>query len=296
MQRSKHFRMHRIGISGWTYAGWRGRFYPPGLAQRRELEFASREFDTIEINGTHYSLQRPSSFELWREQTPDGFVFSIKGSRFITHMKQLRNVETALANFFASGVLALREKLGPFLWQLPPRMKFDAERMESFLTQLPRDTHEASRLAKRHDDKVSGRSFTAPGGDRELRHCVEPRHEGFMVPEFFKLLRKHKMAFVFSDSGGRWPWAEDLTADFVYARLHGSEELYSSSYTDGQLDWWASRLQLWMQRKQPADAKLVTPHPARGLRVTDTYVYFDNDAKVQAPGDARRLRERLAGH
>ena len=284
--------MFRIGISGWTYKGWRGVFYPPGVTQKRELAHASRIFNSIEINGTHYSLQRPSSFESWREETPDDFLFSIKGSRFITHMKKLRDVNEALANFFASGILALREKLGPFLWQLPPNFGFNAQRLETFFTLLPRDTHSAARLAKKHTAKLKYGSYTKPDGDRRLRHCMEVRHVSFMVPEFFALLRHHDVAFVFADTAGKWPYAEDLTADFVYVRLHGAEQLYVSGYSDPELDWWAARLRHWSRGGQPKDARLVTPHSRVGIK--DLFVYFDNDAKVKAPFDAQRLNERLA--
>ena len=286
--------MFRIGISGWTYKGWRGIFYPKGLPQKRELEHASRAFNSIEINGTHYSLQRPTSFIAWREGTPAGFVFSVKGSRFITHMKKLRDVDTALANFFASGVLALGEKLGPLLWQLPPQLAFNPERLDKFLGALPRDTAAAARLAKRHDERLNGRSWTRPGPRRPLQHCLEVRHPTFLVPEFFRLLRRHNVAFVFADTAGKWPYAEDLTADFVYIRLHGSEQLYVSGYRDAELDWWAARMQFWARGAQPADAKLVTAPPRRRPKIRDVFVYFDNDAKVHAPFDAARLRERVA--
>lgn len=284
--------MFRIGISGWTYKGWRGVFYPPQVTQKRELAHASRIFNSIEINGTHYSLQRPSSFESWREETPDDFLFSIKGSRFITHMKKLRDVEEALANFFASGILALREKLGPFLWQLPPNFGFHPQRLETFFALLPRDTRSAARLAKKHTAKLKHGSYTKPGGDRRLRHCMEVRHTSFMVPEFFALLRRHHIAFVFADTAGKWPYAEDLTADFVYVRLHGAEQLYVSGYTDPELDWWAARLRQWSRGEQPKDVRIVTPHSR--VCIKDLFVYFDNDAKVKAPFDAQRLNERLA--
>ena len=146
----------RIGISGWTYGGWRRNFYPPGLRHSDELHYASREFDTIEINGTHYSLQHPDSFARWRDQTPGGFIFAVKGSRFITHLKQLRDIETPLANFFASGVLRLEEKMGPFLWQFSPRFRFDRDRLEPFFALLPRDTEAAAVLARRHDHRLTG--------------------------------------------------------------------------------------------------------------------------------------------
>ena len=283
--------MHRIGISGWTYAGWRGVFYPEKLPHKEELAHASRLFNSIEINGTHYSLQRPASFESWYAATPKAFVFSIKGSRFITHMKKLRGVEEALANFYASGVLALREKLGPFLWQLPPNLRFDRERIERFLDLLPRTTRAAARLAKRHGSVLKHGAFTKADEDRPLRHCMEVRHASFMVPEFIAILRRQKVAFVFADTAGKWPYSEDLTSDFVYIRLHGAEQLYVSGYSDAELDWWAARIRHWRRGGQAGDAKLITPHRKRTIR--DIYVYFDNDAKVKAPFDALRLRERL---
>src|SRR5436309_14518906 len=150
----------RIGISGWRYPGWRGKFYPKDLPQHRELEFASKTFNSVEINGTFYSLQLPSSYKRWQGATPRNFVFAVKGGRFITHMKKLRDVETPLANFFASGVLALRKKLVPILWQLPPSLVFNAARLNDFFDLLPRNTRDAARLAKKHDDKVKARAFT----------------------------------------------------------------------------------------------------------------------------------------
>src|SRR4051812_17787562 len=208
--------MYRVGISGWNYKGWRGRFYPKGLPQREELEFASRAFNSIEINGSFYSMQRPSSYRSWHERTPAGFLFSIKGARFITHMKKLKGVESALANFFASGVLCLREKLGPFLWQLPPNLGFNAERLEEFFVQLPRDTIAAARIARGHDERFNGRTWTEAEVKLPLRHCLEVRHPTFLQPAFFELLRRHNITFVFADTAGKWPYAEDLTGDFGY--------------------------------------------------------------------------------
>src|SRR5438309_267068 len=283
----------RIGISGWTYGAWRGSFYPSGLRHSAELSYASRQDDTIEINGTHYSLQRPDSFARWHEATPDGFVFAVKGSRFITHLKQLRDVKTPLANFFASGVLRLEQKLGPFLWQFSPRFRFDAARLEHFFALLPRDTQTAAALAERHDERLSGRAWTRTECRRELRHAIEIRHPSFRDPAFVALLRRHRIAFVFADSVA-WPYAEDLTADFVYLRLHGSEELYTSGYSDEALDHWAARIKLWARGLEPNDARLIDPdtRPAPdGPR--DVFAYFDNDAKVRAPVDARSLRARL---
>src|SRR5712672_694968 len=181
----------RIGISGWRYGGWRGSFYPRELRQKDELSYASRHVDTIEINGTHYSLQHPDSFARWHDETPEGFVFAVKGSRFITHMKQLRDIETPLANFFASGVLRLEEKLGPFLWQFSPRFRFDPARLDHFLALLPRDTETAAALTERHDHRLSGRAWTRTERRRELRHAIEIRHSSFLDPTFVALLRRH---------------------------------------------------------------------------------------------------------
>jgi uncharacterized protein YecE (DUF72 family) len=284
----------RIGISGWNYGGWRGSFYPSGLHPSDELAYASRQVDTIEINGTHYSLQRPDSFARWHDETPEGFVFAVKGSRFITHLKQLRDIETPLANFFASGVLRLEEKLGPFLWQFSPRFRFDPARLDHFFTLLPKDTETAADLAERHDQRLSGHAWTRTKARRELRHTIEIRHPSFLDPAFVALLRRHRIALVFADSV-TWPYAEDVTADFVYLRLHGSEELYASGYSDEALDHWAARIKLWARGLEPNDARLIAPEtrtPRHNAR--DVYVYFDNDAKVRAPVDARSLRAKLA--
>ena len=283
----------RVGISGWTYGGWRGTFYPRELRHSDELAYASRQVDTIEINGTHYSLQRPDSFAKWREETPDGFAFAVKGSRYITHLKRLREIETPLANFFASGVLRLEEKIGPFLWQLSPRFRFDRETLDRYLSLLPRDTEAAATLARNHDQRLAGRSWTRTERKRDLRHAIEIRHKSFLDAEFVNLLRQHDVALVFADSVA-WPYAEDLTSDFVYLRFHGSEELYASGYSDEALDHWAARIKLWSRGLAPNDARLIAPElsPPR-RRARDVFVYFDNDAKVRAPFDARSLKAKL---
>jgi uncharacterized protein YecE (DUF72 family) len=283
----------RIGISGWRYAGWRGKFYPEGLAQKRELAYAASRFDTIEINGSFYSLQRPESYSRWHDEVPDDFVFAVKGSRYITHMRRLAGVETALANFFASGVLALESKLGPLLWQLPPTMKFDRERLAAFFDLLPRDTAAASRLASKHDARVAGRTHLAAGAKRKLRHAVEVRHESFACPELIDLLRSRRIALVVADTAGRWPLMEDVTADFVYVRLHGDKELYASGYSPRALGQWAERIRAWLDGGEVAHARTVSPRPPRRRTHRDVYVYFDNDAKVHAPFDALRLAGRL---
>jgi len=235
----------RIGISGWRYPGWRGKFYPKGLPHRRELEYASHAFNSVEVNGSFYSLQRPSSYQRWYAETPDDFLFAVKGGRFITHMKKLRDIEVPLANFFASGVLALREKLGPILWQLPPNLAWDEQRLSEFFKLLPRNTREAANLGKKHDNKLKARAWTRISISRRIRYAIEVRHDSFMTPEFFALLRKHNIAFVFADTAGKWPYAEDLTADFIYIRLHGAEKLYASGYNDKMLRWWANRIKHW---------------------------------------------------
>ena len=281
-----------IGISGWTYPPWRGVFYPKKLPHRLELEFAGRVFNSIEINGSFYSLQRPSSYQRWYADTPSGFVFSVKGARFITHMKKLRDVEAPLANFFASGVLCLREKLGPILWQFPPNFGWNKDRFSAFFDLLPRDTTTAAKLARKHDDKLKAGAWTKADGASPIRHCVEIRHPTFMVPEFFDLIRQHNIAFVFADTAGKWPYAEDITADFVYCRLHGAEQLYVSGYTDKEIEWWANRVEHWRKGKQPRDAKLVSGGNANAGK-RDVFVYFDNDAKVHAPFNAKTLAEKL---
>ena len=284
----------RIGISGWRYAGWRGKFYPKGLAQRRELEYASRVFNSIEINGSFYSLQLPSSYQRWHNDTPKDFLFSVKGPRYITHMKRLRDVKAPLANFFASGVLALGDKLGPILWQFPPQFQWKMSRFVDFFQLLPRNSSEAVTLARQHDEKLKAPPFLQTDGSRDLRYAVEIRHSSFMTPEFFDLLREENIAFVFADTAGKWPYAEDLTADFAYVRLHGDTELYVSGYSDSAIAWWAKRMGSWRKNRQPPDAKLITPTPtSRTRKGSDLFVYFDNDAKVHAPFDAQRLTRRL---
>lgn len=279
----------RIGISGWRYKGWRGVFYPAKLPQRRELEFASREFSTIEINGSFYSLQRPESFAQWKAETPDDFVFSLKGSRYITHLRRLRDLDKPLANFFAQGLLQFEEKLGPILWQFPPNFKYDRVKFKAFFGRLPHTTGEAAKVARRHDDWMDERSVTHAGDDRTLRHCVEIRNESFVVPEFVDLLREHDVGLVVADTV-EWPLLMDVTTDFVYCRLHGSEQLYASGYTDAALGKWAERVTAWAQGGESPDGKFAHSERSR-QKPRDVYVYFDNDAKVRAPYDAKKLRD-----
>jgi uncharacterized protein YecE (DUF72 family) len=284
----------RIGISGWRYAPWRGVFYPEKLQQRRELEFASGVFPTIEINGSFYSLQSPKSWKTWHDETLPGFVFAVKGPRYITHLLRLREYETALANFLASGVLQLGSKLGPMLWQFPPNFRFDEERFENFFTHLPKDTDTALELARKRDrSRMSGRTALPAQPNRRLRHAVEIRHESFRDDAFVRLLRRHDVALVVADTAGRWPLLEDVTADFVYIRLHGDEELYVSGYTDETLDMWARRIDAWSRGAEPDDARKASSLKPRRRASRDVYCYFDNDAKVHAPFDAQTLTMKL---
>lgn len=279
----------RIGISGWRYPPWRGSFYPKGLRQDDELAYASSHLSVIEINGSFYSLQRPESYAAWYDATPKGFVFTNKANRFITHTLRLRDAGKPLANVLASGVFALREKLGPFLWQLPPNFKFDADRLEGFLSLLPHDTEAALALARGHEARMDDRAFLTIDRKRKLRHAIEVRHESFMDPAFIALLRKYKVALVVADTAGKWPYMEDVTADFMYLRLHGDAELYASGYSDAALAHWSERIRAWTTGGQPDDAVLAsskTP-PKRAQR--DLYCFFDNDIKVHAPYDAQKL-------
>ena len=269
----------RVGISGWRYPAWRGDFYPKGLAQRRELAYAAEHLTSIEINGSFYSLQRPTSYAAWRAEATavrEDFVFAVKGGRFVTHMKRLKDVEAPLANFFASGVLALGPTFGPVLWQLPENLRFDAHVLDAFLAGLPRTTVAAAELAERHDDKVrQDRLLTTAEDDRPLHHAMEFRSRSFATPEATEVLRHHGVATVLADTAGRWPKVDEDTGPIRYVRLHGDKELYASGYTDRSLDDWAEKGRVWSAAGQ------------------DVFVYFDNDMKGHAPHDAMRLIERL---
>jgi uncharacterized protein YecE (DUF72 family) len=267
----------RIGISGWKYPPWRGVFYPEGLRQAAELSFASRAFSTIELNGSFYSLQRPQSYRAWHDATPDDFVFAVKGGRYITHMKRLRDVNSALANFFASGLLCLGRKLGPILWQLPPRFRFDRDVLRAFFDLLPRTAREIAKLARQHDSRLLGRSqVETTSEDFRVRHALEVRHESFLDPRYVELLRDYGVASCVADSAGLYPVIDEPTADFAYVRLHGAKELYVSGYSPAELRAWAKRIRKWLCRQE-------------------VFVYFDNDVKVHAPFDARNLALILAG-
>ena len=265
-----------IGTSGWTYASWRGAFYPDGLRHKDELAYIADRLSSVEINGSFYSLQRPESYLRWRASTPDEFVLAVKGGRFITHMKKLADVEVPLSNFFASGTLALGDKLGPVLWQLPPSLGLDEDRLKHFFELLPRTTAAAVDLAEGHDGRVNGRAWLQTDRDRPLRHALEVRHSSFLAPAFLDLLEHHDIAVVVADTAGRWPLIREVTSDFAYVRLHGDTELYTSGYSVRALDDWADLIRSWARE---------------GI---DVHVYFDNDAQGWAPIDAVKLSQRLA--
>lgn len=283
----------RIGIAGWRYDEWRGTFYPEDLAQRRELEFASRRLNSIELNGTFYSTQRPQSFQQWSNDTPDDFVFSIKGSQFITHIRKIENVETALANFLAQGLLRLGKKLGPILWQFPPNFSIDLPRLEDFFKLLPRTQKQAATYARQRDEWMASRSWLEVEEDLPLHHAVEIRHKSFAIPEYVSLLRENNIALVVADSV-KWPCLMDVTADIVYCRLHGSEKLYASGYTADAIDVWARRVIAWSRGEEVTDGKRIHPGPGPNRDERDVFVYFDNDVKVRAPFDAQSLSKRIA--
>lgn len=281
----------RIGVSGWTYTPWRGNFYPVGLPQKRELAFAAAAFNALEINGTFYGMQRPSSFLAWAAAVPADFLFAVKGPRFITHMKRLRDCDGPLANFYASGLPALGRTLGPVLWQLPPTLRFDPAQLESFFRLLPRTPAETVTLARRHDHRLRAPAWLEAEALPPLRHALEIRHDSFRDPAFIELLRRFDIALVIADTVD-WPCLMDLTADFVYCRLHGSEELYNSAYTDAQIESWAARIEAWSSGGSMTDGHFVTA-ATRDRVPRDVFLFFDNTDKLHAPEDARRLMRRL---
>lgn len=278
----------RVGISGWRFPPWRQVFYPKGLIQKDELHFASRQVNSIEINGSFYATQSPQSYKKWYAETPDDFVFSVKGPRYITHIRRLKDIKLPLANFYASGVLHLQEKLGPMLWQFPPNFIFHEDRLEEFFKLLPRDFKSAVKLAQQSDRYEPDYPESAVRSNLKLRHSIEIRNHSFENPFFIQLLKKYNVALVFADTAGRWPYMEDVTSDFVYLRLHGDEELYTSGYGDEMLKWWSERVKAWSTGKKPEHSfELIEQSPNK--KDTDVYVYFDNDVKVHAPFDAQKL-------
>ena len=281
-----------VGISGWTYAPWRSTFYPNSLPQKSELQYASTQLPTIEINGSFYSLQKPKSYIHWYDQTPKDFIFSLKAPRYITHIRRLRDIQAPIANFFLSGPLALKEKLGPILWQFPPNFQFNPDLFAPFLASLPHTTSAAAKLLKHTDSHVKDRTYSKIDHDRPLRHAVEIRHDSFAVKPFVDLLRKHNVAMVIADTAGKWPQIFDLTSDFAYLRLHGAEELYASGYTDQALNDWSKKIRTLASGKNAPNEKLHST-PAKTRTARDVYVYFDNDIKIKSPFDAARLAVKL---
>ena len=263
--------MIRVGVGGWTFEPWRGVFYPDKLSHAKELGFASRAVTAIEINGTYYSTFKPASFAKWRDETADGFVFSVKASRFCTNRKVLGGEASAesVARFHAQGLEALGEKLGPILWQFMPTKRFDAEDFAAFLQLLPRE--------------LAG---------RPLRHALEVRHPSFAVPEFVDMARAAGAAVVFADGEDR-PVIPDLTADFVYARLMNAREEVETGYDAPALDRWAEVTRDWAAGRPPQTPPLLTAPSAPGSR--DVFVFMINGAKVRAPAAAQALLARLVG-
>lgn len=260
--------MIRVGIGGWTYAPWRGTFYPADLKQADELGYASSRLTTIEINGTFYRAQTAASFRKWRDATPDGFVFSVKGHRAIANSRRLAEAGEPIAWFFKSGVLELGDKLGPVLWQFAPFKKFDRQDFGAFLGLLPREA-----------------------GGRPLMHAVDVRHESFVVPEFIALLREHNVALVYADSEEH-PAVADVTADFVYARLQRTQEENDTGYAVADLDRWVERARAWEAGGTPADLRRIEKSAAAKRR-RPVFVYVISGAKARAPAAAMALLERV---
>lgn len=259
----------RIGVGGWTFEPWRGAFYPEGLAQRRELEFASRKLTSIEINSTYYGSQKPESFAKWRNETPDDFIFAVKGPRFATHRRALAEAGESIDRFFASGVAELKEKLGPINWQFAPTKKFDPVDFAAFLELLPKS--------------VDGRA---------IRHAVEVRHESFKMKEFVALARSRNVAVVITGDS-RYPQIADVTAPFVYARIMGTQETEPLGYSDERLDLWAERAKSWAKGGSPAG--LETLAPLTGAVSRDVFLYVISGCKPRNPAAAMALIERIGG-
>jgi len=278
----------RTGIAGWVFAPWRGTFYPQGLVQKEELAFASRALGAIEINATFRTSQSPGSFLKWAGETPENFVFSVKGPQYVTHIKRLKDVAVPLGNFFASGPLALGSRLGPFVWQLPPNLHFDAGRIGDFLALLPKTPGELVALGAGHDDKLKTEPYLATSGVSVIRHAIEVRHESYANPDFIDLLCRNNVALVTADTA-EWPWL-DVTADFVYGRLQGAPG--KESYSEADLDLWAERA-----NKLHAGIPLGEgPHIAPAAGAADpreTFLFFVATDKVNAPRNAMALMKRV---
>jgi uncharacterized protein YecE (DUF72 family) len=259
----------RVGVGGWTFEPWRGLFYPAGLPQRRELEYASRRLTSIEINGTYYGSQRPESFVKWREETPDGFVFSVKGPRFTTNRRVLAEAGASVERFLGSGVLELKEKLGPINWQFLPTKQFDPDDFAAFLKLLP--------------DRAEGRT---------LRHVVEVRHPSFACAEFIALLREHRIGAVVADHA-KYPQLPDPTAPFVYLRLQRASEQEAAGYSAEVLNRWAARARTLAAGRQPEDLPAIAEPEHKPPRSREVFLYMINGFKPKAPAAAMALIECL---
>lgn len=259
----------RVGIGGWVFEPWRGSFYPEGLPQKRELEHASRRVTSIEINGTFYGAQKPASFAKWRDETPDGFVFSMKGPRFATNRKVLAEAGDSITRFVEGGPTELGDKLGPINWQFPPYKKFDADDFQAFLDLLP--------------EKVNGTA---------LRHVVEVRHDSFKTPAFIDMLRDRAIGVVLADKEGL-PLIADVTAPFVYLRLQAASEDEKDGYSSKALDAWAGRARAWASGKTADDLEPVGAAEKKPPKARDVFVYMINGFKPKAPVAAEALIRRL---
>ena len=259
----------RIGVGGWTFAPWRGVFYPDNLTQKDELAFMSRKLTAIEINATYYGSQKPASYRKWSQETPDGFIFTLKGSRFTTNRRVLAEAGESIGRFFDQGLTELGDKLGPILWQFAPTKKFDAGDFEAFLELLPR---------------------TLDG--LGLRHCVEVRNESFRDPAFAALLRKHGVPVVFADHNA-YPAFADVTTDFVYARLQTGSDDVETAYTPKELGDWAGRLATWAEGGRPADLPCADPVHQPELKPRNVFAFIIHEGKVRAPAGAMALIDRL---
>ena len=258
----------RVGIGGWTFEPWRGVFYPKGLSQKRELEYASRQLTSIEINGTYYGSQKPESFAKWRDETPDDFVFTVKGPRFATNRRILAEAGESIARFFASGVLELGDKLGPINWQFATTKKFDREDFSRFLALLPR--------------RIEG---------REIRHAVEVRHDSFRAAEFIELAREHESRSS-SPAQSEFPLIADVTTSFVYVRIMGASDAHEIGYASADLDDWASRARAWASGGAPEDLPTLASKPTAG-KPRDVFMFAISGFKERNPAAAAGLLERL---
>lgn len=283
----------RIGMAGWIYAPWRGSFYPKGLTQKKELEFASRKVNSIELNATFYGGQRPESFAGWDQETPEDFKFSIKGAQRITHIKRLKDIEEPLAYFVSQGFLRLGAKLGPILWQFPPNLKFDAMKFDNFFALLPRSCKAAAEFAKTYDAWRGESSWMEMEENREIRHAVEIRNPSFASEEWIELLRKHHIALVLADTE-KSPALTDLTADFVYCRLHGEGEMNKSGYHPDVIGKWARRVVAWSRGEDVEDGKKASTKAAETRASRDVFAYFASEFKERSPFDAMNLQQEVA--